>query len=78
MNDLAESDKNGKPIFWNILNSPVRRVGGNDYLNLSIPPSLERKFIFLFQKTKSDSLERYMRWILKDFLIEKVDNKQKN
>ena len=72
LKELAAIAPNGRPVFWNMLNSPLHKTGNNDFLNLSIPPAVERKLVHILLSTQRSTIAFSLTWILREYGIEKV------
>ncbi len=65
--DLTVHEINGRPAFWNMLQSANKKTTGNEYLNLSIPPSVEQKLTHIMLKLDGAAMSKYsLQWLLAD------------
>ena len=67
--ELAQSEVNDKPAFWNMLCSTYNRVNGDNYLILSIPYLIEKKLTDIMMNIKAESMPTCIKWILEDMKI---------
>ena len=67
--EFAQLDTNGKPIFWNMLNSTYNRINGDNFLILSIPYLVEKKLTHIMMNVKTESMQANIKWILGDLKV---------
>jgi hypothetical protein len=61
--DIAKSD------YWNLLSSSQNKIIFNPYIQLSIPPLIERMLLYLLTEAKRVNLHKYMIWMMKKLNI---------
>jgi hypothetical protein len=59
----------GKSDYWSLLSASTSKMFFNPYIQLSIPPLVERMLLYLLTEAKRVNLNRYMIWMMKKLNI---------
>lgn len=59
----------GKSDYWSLLSMPSPKLGFNPYIQICIPPLIERMMCFLLSEAKRINLNRHMIWMMKKLNI---------
>ena len=55
----------GKSDYWSLLSMTSPKIGYNPYIQICIPPLIERMMCYLLSEAKRINLNRYMIWMMK-------------
>ena len=59
----------GKSDYWSLLSASQNKIVFNPYIQLSIPPLIERMLLYLLTEAKRVNLHKYMIWMMKKLNI---------
>ena len=66
---LAIIEDIGKSDYWSLLSSSSSKMLFNPYIQLCIPPLIERMLIYLLTEAKRVNLHKYMIWMMRKLNI---------
>jgi hypothetical protein len=69
IDDIKNSSCDSVPTYQKILFAPQHFIGLSRYVQLQIPPLLERMLIFVINDVKRSNYYTYMGWLVKKFEI---------
>ncbi len=59
----------GKSDYWSLLSASQNKIVFNPYIQLSIPPLIERMLLYLVTEAKRANLHKYMIWMMRKLNI---------